>query len=306
MKRACAVIALLCLGACTAPNSPDLRALYALQTLNPKQPPVVLIHGALCSRLVRSRDATEYWPSGIRRIAFGNYPELALPIDPKTLQPRESNAFRVSGIAEGAAGRDFYGRIIRTLADVGGYVRATPGEPVSGDAPHYYVFEYDWRQDNVLSARKLHDFIGQIRIDHGNPDLQVDVVAHSMGGLITRYYARFGTEDVLDSNDFPMANAQAGRIRRAILLGTPSLGSAGAVRTLARGYKVVLGTIPTEVVATFPSTYQLLPHAITNWLLTAEGKPLDRDQFDIDVWRRFELSVFCAGCASAGSATGGF
>jgi hypothetical protein len=41
-----------------------------------------------------------------------------------------------------------------------------------------------------------------------------------------------------------------------------------------------------------PSIYQLLPHAITDWLVTAEGKLLQRDQFDVEIWRRFQWAVF--------------
>ena len=66
------------------------------------------------------------------------------------------------------------------------------------------MFEYDWRQDNVVSARKLHHYLDQIREDHGDPTLKFDAVAHSMGGLITRYFARYGSEDVLDDNEFPV------------------------------------------------------------------------------------------------------
>ena len=282
----------LVLSACVDLDTPDLRALYALQSVNEKQPPVILIHGILGSRLEQTKNGIEYWPSRISRIAFGNYPKLALPIDETSLHPLPDPRFKVTGIAAGAAGRDFYGRIIDTLESVGRYVRAKPGEKPSQIAPNYYVFAYDWRQDNVTSARQLHAFIEQIRIDHENPELKVDVVAHSMGGLVTRYYARFGTTNVLDGNEFPMDAQQSSRIRRAILLGTPSLGSASAIQTLVRGYKVVLGTVPPEVVATFPSTYQLLPHALNSWLITNDGKPLERDQFDIDVWRQFQLSIF--------------
>ena len=137
----------------------------------------------------------------------------------------------------------------------------------------------------MLSSRR-------IRRDYDDPDLKVDIVAHSMGGLITRYFIRYGTLDVLDDNDFPVNGDGAAKIRRVILLGTPNLGSAAAFRTLLRGYKVLLGTIPIEVVATFPSTYQVLPHAINDWLLTIDGDSIDLDQFDVEFWREFRFSIF--------------
>jgi len=114
-----------------------------------------------------------------------------------------------------------------------------------------------------------------------------------MGGMITRYFVRYGTLDVLDDNEFPVNQSGASRIRRVILLGTPNLGSIGALRTMIRGYKIGLGAVPPEVVATFPSTYQVLPHAITEWFVTMDGRPLQRDQFSADnFWKRFGFSVF--------------
>ena len=60
-----------------------------------------------------------------------------------------------------------------------------------------------------------------------------------------------------------------------------------------RGFKIGFGVIPVEVVATFPSTYQVLPHAITDWFVSMDGRPLERDQFSAEeFWRRFEYSVF--------------
>src|SRR5439155_476942 len=65
----------------------------------------------------------------------------------------------------------------------------------------YYIYAYDWRQDNVESARGLDRLIESIRRDYGDPMLRVDIVAHSMGGLVARYYQRYGTEDVLDGRE---------------------------------------------------------------------------------------------------------
>jgi len=76
-----------------------------------------------------------------------------------------------------------------------------------------------------FSAARLADFIEQIRLDFGDPRLKVDIIAHSMGGLIARYYIRYGRADVLDDNDFPVNMYGGDRVRRVVLLGTPSLGS---------------------------------------------------------------------------------
>ncbi len=191
-----------------------------------------------------------------------------------------------------AAGKDFYRKIIETLDKSGGYTEATPGEPVTDDQKRFYIFVYDWRQDNVRSAARLDQFIQQIRRDHGNPDLKVDIVAHSMGGLITRYFLRYGSTDVLDDNEFPVNLHGRDIVRRVVLLGTPNLGSVGSVNAFIEGVPVGFGKIPTEVLVTMPSLYQLFPHPINNWIISASGNALDRDLFDVDLWKRFEWSIF--------------
>lgn len=270
---------------------PDLTRIYSKLEGDVEQPPVVVVHGALGGRLYDQRAEREIWPGSIARVLFSDYDELALEIDPNSLLPRDSGLLP-SGVASRVGGVDFYGRILDVLQRAGGYQRAMPGERRTGAQKRYYVFSYDWRQDNVATVRRLNDFIEQIREDYQQPELKVDIIAHSMGGLITRYFIRYGTLDVLDDNDFPVNLAGAAKIRRVVLLGTPNLGSAAAFRTLTRGYKVLLGTIPIEVVATFPSTYQVLPHAINDWLIDMAGEPIDLDQFDTDFWRDFQFSIF--------------
>lgn len=282
----------LMLTACATTPKTDLRRLYEMQSQNPDQPPVVVIHGALGSRLEDVATGNEHWPGSLGAILFSDYPTLRLEIDPDTLTPLPSD-LAASGIARRAGGVDFYGRILSTLEEVAGYQPATPGMRAAHGEKRYYVFSYDWRQDNISTVRELDDLIARIREDYRDPSLKVDIVAHSMGGMITRYFVRYGTEDVLDDNEFPVNQYGAERIRRVILLGTPNLGSIGALRTLIRGYKVGFDAIPPEVVATFPSTYQVLPHAITDWFVSMDGRPLARDQFSADkFWERFGYSVF--------------
>jgi hypothetical protein len=113
-----------------------------------------------------------------------------------------------------------------------------------------------------------------------------------MGGLIARYYLRYGEYDTLDDNDFKLNLHGAERVRRVILLGTPNLGSVSALHAFIKGCKIGGRQIPTETLATMPSTYQLFPHALNDWLITANGKPLHRDLYDVEIWRRFQWSIF--------------
>ncbi len=286
------LLVFLTLSACGGTPTTDLTRIYSTRGGEVEIPPVVLIHGALGSRLSDLNNHEEVWPGSLRKIVFSDYEVLKYDIDPVSLTPAPSR-FVPSGIARSTWGVDYYGRILAILEAAGGYSPSEPGIPAALGEQRYYVFRYDWRQDNVESARQLDAFIESVRQDYGDPQLKVDVIAHSMGGLIARYYVRYGNVDVLNDNDFPVNMHGASRIRRVVLLGTPNLGSVGALRTLIKGYKVGLGSIPPEVTATFPSTYQVLPHAITNWFVAMDGRPLQQDQFSADsFWQRFQFSVF--------------
>jgi pimeloyl-ACP methyl ester carboxylesterase len=285
--------------ACSHSPAPDLQRLYETRPLTRDtivkagvvETPVILVHGVFGSRLRDSHTGKEVWPGGITSLLFNSYDDLALPIDARTLQPAPSN-LEAYAITDRAAGRDFHGAILRTLETSGGYLEGNPGEPVTDGRRRYYILVYDWRQDNVETARRLDELIDRIRADYAVSDLKVDIVAHSMNGLATRYYLRYGTTDVLDGNDFPMSDQSATRVRKVILLGTPNLGSVSGLDEFLQGFRVGLRRIPTETLATMPSAYQLFPHPIRSALVTADGEVLDRDLFDVNIWRAFQWSIF--------------
>lgn len=279
-------------GGCAHVEQPDLTRLYRSTLSNNEQPPVILIHGILGAKLRHTDTSEEIWIGPLRKLLFSDYRDLALGIDPDTLEPLPDN-HQAFAITDQAAGVDFYGRIVAMLEQAGGFAPGETGQSVEAGGRRYYLFLYDWRQDNVVSAAGLNDLIEQIRADYADPDLKVDIVAHSMGGLVTRYFLRYGTQDVLDDNEFPVNLWGKSRVRRVILLGTPNLGSVSALHAFIEGIKVAFGRIPTEVLATMPSVYQLFPHPIAgDWIVTSSGKSLQRDLFDVEIWRRFQWSIF--------------
>ena len=293
---------LLLTGCSSAPPKPDLKRLYQSANLVVEQPPLILIPGIMGSKLRYKTTQRIVWPGSIWRIAFHDYRELALDIDPATLtgDPGDIEAF---ALADAAAGQHFYDTIISTLVDSGSFSLTTPGTPVKDPyTRHLYVFPYDWRQDNVETARKLSALIDQLRIDYGRPDLKADIVAHSMGGIVSRYLLEFGTDDVLDRDAAPITMAGESKINRLILLGTPSLGSTNTVQNLIEGNKFVVERIMPETLATLPSVYQLLPNSDRKPLIGIDGRPLrkiaddgsspERDVFDVETWRELQWSVF--------------
>ena len=109
-------------------------------------------------------------------------------------------------------------------------------------------FPYDWRQDNRQSAERLGEVI-EDRLDRwrkwsGNDDAKAILLAHSMGGLVSRYWLEClgGWRDC----------------RALFTFGTPHRGSLSALDFLANGYKKLVLDL-TEAMRSFPSVHQLLP-----------------------------------------------
>lgn len=284
------VLALALAGCSLVQPRPDLQRLYSTARENVDQPPVIIVPGLMGSKLA-SPERGEIWIGSLWDLAFSRYREAALDIDPETLWPDPGDV-RAAGITGKFAGRNFYQPIIDTLEDVGGFRRAVAGDSVDPSGRYYYVYAYDWRLDNVESVRGLSRLIEQIRQDHGNPEMKVDIVAHSMGGMIARYYLRYGTEDVTGDNDFPVNYHGADRVRRIVILGTPNMGSVKSLEAFISGRRIGLRTIPPEVMLTFPSFYQLFPHPLTDWLVDMHGRSFDVDPFDISTWKRFNWGLF--------------
>jgi hypothetical protein len=118
---------------------------------------------------------------------------------------------------------------------------------------NFFEFAYDWRRDNRVAARQFakasHGWLKAWRARSGNGDAKLVLLAHSMGGLVSRYYAECleGWRD----------------IRALITFGTPYRGSLNALNFLSNGYKAGIGALQladlSELMRSFTSVYQLLP-----------------------------------------------
>lgn len=127
----------------------------------------------------------------------------------------------------------------------------TPGDiykDLDEKEANFYHFPYDWRRDNRANARLLKRLIDKRlqcwRQYTGIKDAKVILLAHSMGGLISRYYV-----EVLEG----------WRDCKALFtFGTPHRGSVNSLDFLANGYKQMFLDL-TELMRSFTSVYQLLP-----------------------------------------------
>ncbi|MFP4437070.1 MAG: esterase/lipase family protein [Chloroflexaceae bacterium] len=113
---------------------------------------------------------------------------------------------------------------------------------------NFYPFPYDWRRNNAVNARKLQRLVEtglkRWRNHSGAQDAKVIILAHSMGGLVARYYLEVlgGWQDC----------------RALFTYGTPHRGSVNALDVLCNGWKKYRLDL-SEVVRSLPAAYQLLP-----------------------------------------------
>jgi pimeloyl-ACP methyl ester carboxylesterase len=115
-------------------------------------------------------------------------------------------------------------------------------------AANFYHFPYDWRRDNRANAKILKRLLDRRlktwRESSGNRNAKVILLAHSMGGLVSRYYLEVlgGWQDC----------------KALFTFGTPYRGSVNAVNFLANGYKQLFLDL-TDVMRSLTSVYQLMP-----------------------------------------------
>ncbi len=269
---------------------PDLSRLYEGLDHDPNQPPVIVIHGLAGSTLVEASSGKEFFPGSLGTLTFSDYRDLAQ----MSSENREGEGLVPGRLFTSVAGVDFYGELLHSLETVGHFQRGVPGQPVTGpdNRRRYYAFLYDWRRDNVRAARKLHELIEQIRLDYQDPNLRVDIIAHSNGGTIANYYLRYGPRDVLnDASPTPWDEGDK-RIRRLVMLGTPTLGAATSIERLMYGMRIAVRTVPVEVMATFVTPFEALPHPLAHPILDAQGNPVDLDIYDPQLWRSRQWGVY--------------
>ena len=190
---------------------------------------------------------------------------------------------RLDRSLRGTEVRGLQGLIDRLVRDEG-YVRGNPEQPLDKNYPEnseslrsdrtrlasLFVVYYDWRRDIAESACLLADRVARIRARTGAS--RVHVVGHSLGGVVARYYARYGGRDVMGDRDCPLESRGpaaaintpgASAIGSMVTLGAPHQGSALAFRGLMQDVNIwgVLSVGLRDAVFSMPMAWQLLPFA---------------------------------------------
>ncbi|HYY41209.1 MAG TPA: hypothetical protein VE775_00670, partial [Pyrinomonadaceae bacterium] len=242
------------------------------------------------------------WPSAFRSDVDG----LGLPLSPDLAANHDDlfpeRIIETAKLARYAPEVYVYNQLLDALRTYGGYRDGNWDDPgPAGDHDTLYIFAYDWRRDNVETARLLVSKIAALKQKLKRPDLRFNIIAHSMGGLVARYAARYGGAD-LPAGLAPPAVTWAGArdINKIFMFATPNEGSMDALATLLRGYSVNEGLRPhlplfkkfsREDIVTTPAVFQLLPHAGGARFLDENLAPLTVDLYDPATWRQYRWSA---------------
>lgn len=196
------------------------------------RPPVIIVPGIMGSELWQG--SQRVWPNP--RLLFTQPDIFRLPADdPDGGNPLD--APRILGevtIVPNLIKLEQYDRLGDFLEEALGYERGKD----------LLEFAYDWRRDVRLSARRL-----AATIDAWGVKPPLVIIAHSLGALVSRYYVeRLGGQR---------------NVGRLILVGGPHSGTPKAITTLLHGPDLLplglMGETLRQVLASFPSAYQILP-----------------------------------------------
>lgn len=327
-----AVLAGVLCGCFSNPPAPDLGPIYnrAAQHHDEKRNPVIVIPGILGSRLVDKESGRLVWGAFTGDYADPETPEgarlVAIPMGEGQSLEALTDDIRATGVLDRVKIKFLglpielkaYINILKALG-VGGYrdeELGLAGAVDYGD-DHYscFQFPYDWRRDNVENARALHRFIlekgdyvkAELEKRYGKMDgvVKFDIVAHSMGGLLARYYLRYGTGDLPKDGSLPPVTwAGLEHVDRLILVGTPNAGSIKALTELTAGvqFAPILPCYEPAVIGTFPSIYQLLPrprHGAyrngTNQERRLASANSVSSVYDVEVWKKLGWGLAAPG-----------
>ncbi len=315
-------LALLLVG-CGSSRRPEIGALYnrSAQSGHDLRNPVILIPGILGSQLKDEATGTVVWGAfdaksanprsapGRRLIALPMTGDRTVPLENlrdgvKATEVLSRVQVKLLGIPVELRA---YSNILRTLG-AGGYrdPAITYFDAVDYGDDHFtcFQFAYDWRRDLAENAALLAQFIEEKKLYverelkeryDVDRDVQFDLVAHSMGGLLARYFLRYGDEPLPEGGEQPTVTWKGAEVvDKAILVGAPNHGSVKALEQLAFGWKpaAFIARYPAAMLGTMPGPFQLLPRTRHQTVVDSGSRTeTAADLYDVELWKQQEWGL---------------
>jgi len=233
--------------------------------------PLIFVPGIAGSVLVEDGNR-ELWP-GIPCFYDG------LTLDPGKTQP----SVFVADVVRTALTKDIYETLITSLVSPSVGYRTGVNQTL-------FLFPYDWRKSNVLASGLLKTQIETIQSLF--PGTKVDILAHSMGGMVAQRYV--------------MDNSSAHHVNKLITIGTPWLGAPKALNVLETGQflekwgiSACTGSIKT-LAEYFKGMHELIPSSsYHNLSITApfseSGWDINKNGNAFETYNYSQLVVMLAG-----------
>ncbi len=304
--------AVILLTHCASINNHDQRwkqyeevASHHEQRINP----IIIIPGILGSKLIDTTTGKSVWGKyGVGAISFrtaSGQRTLALPMERGKHLSLLTDDVASNGTLDrlrltSFIGVNAYAQLLQALA-IGGYRDQQKLQKQGEEHFTCFQFSYDWRRSNVENAAQLDTFIKEkttyvkreyFRRYGIRKKVKFDIVAHSMAGLLARYYLMYGGEALPRDGSMPKVTwLGAQHVARLILVGSPNLGSVETVLEMKNGYRVapLLPKFNAAVIGTYPSSYELLPDPKYLPVIDANGQVLDI--FDPAVWEAHQWGL---------------
>ena len=263
--------------------------------------PIIIVPGLIGSELVNKSTGEGVW----FLLQRAKNDDLRLPVSPNLARNRDNlvprDILRNVRLIRFLPEIQIYDRLIEALK-ANGYTEGNWDAPASA-TDTFYVFPYDWRRDNVETARLLTRRIQTLKTKLKRPNLKFNVIAHSMGGLVSRYAAMYGDADLpADSLRRPRPNWSGARhFSKIFLVGTPNEGSLPSLNSLVNGFSFLgIGGLNLPFVQnltkfdlfTIPAIYQLLPHADSARVFDENLQPLKIDVYNPATWEKYGWAAY--------------
>lgn len=150
-------------------------------------------------------------------------------------------------------------------------------------------FAYDWRRSVPENVVEFHKFMLE-QSKKLPANCKFDVIAHSMGGLLLRYYLQYGIQPLTDKGVPQTSAVGREKISKVFIFGTPNCGYTDTLYELHNGLAFIpaAAKYPPLLLLTFKSYFCMFPPLDSNALIdSASGQPINF--YDIETWKKLPL-----------------
>ena len=230
--------------------------------------PIVIVPGIMASRLFRFPGVYEKdsvaWPSWVP--PSGSETLYVRPCENQNVAPWSNDGSTVPFYGREYGTLDYYQILVDSLCDAFSCTDPESYRPV-------YFFSYDWRSTCEKTAETLRGEILRILEETGSS--AVDIVCHSMGGLVVSTYLSFYDGDDRVGTLISCGTPYEGipRLLSSAVAGVPVIASSMDTNTIQELCFRLTGSIRTDGGVPIQSLLEMLPSAGFTALEAVSGTP---------------------------------